>query len=410
MGIYKDKESKEWVYKFEYMRKAYGARGFGTRREAEAARAKRREEVKTKVVAAPQQTITATGFKSIANDYLDFAQRKFVKDVYLRKVNVCRSFRASLPDGDLPIDEITPRHIHDYLKILKTNSLYNEHRQELSALFNWAKRIYAAQVPLLMNPCTGVEAMTHVTAEKEIPTEKDVLRMIAAAKPGDERDILLVCIQTLGRIDEVLRLRWHEDVNFDKRHIILWTRKRKNGAYEPDVLPMNKDLHDVLMSCWKGRKQDRWVFWNEKANEGKGDRFKHRPRLMDAVCKRAGLDPLGTRTIVLTPAQVKAFEKKHKRAIREEEKRRTVPRYYGFHSLRHFMASYLMDEEKVSLKTVSGMLRHKAVRTTEIYLHSVDSSKVAAADKIEGKFTLKLVDPPQEAATEGGEIEKGVTA
>jgi hypothetical protein len=26
MGIYKDKESKEWVYKFEYMRKAYGAR------------------------------------------------------------------------------------------------------------------------------------------------------------------------------------------------------------------------------------------------------------------------------------------------------------------------------------------------------------------------------------------------
>ncbi|MFA6413952.1 MAG: hypothetical protein WCW53_14785 [Syntrophales bacterium] len=77
----------------------------------------------------------------------------------------------------------------------------------------WAKRIYAVQVPLLMNPCAGVEAMTHVTAEKEIPTEKDVLRMIAAAKPGNERDILLVCIQTLGRIDEVLRLRWHEDVN-----------------------------------------------------------------------------------------------------------------------------------------------------------------------------------------------------
>lgn len=164
------------------------------------------------------------------------------------------------------------------------------------------------------------------------------------------------------------------------------------------------------MSCWKGRKQDRWVFWNEKANEGKGDRFKHLSRLMDAVCNHAGLEPLGARTIALTPAQVNAFEKKHKRAIREEEKHRTVPRYYGFHSLRHFMASYLMDEEKVSLKTVSGLLRHKAVRTTEIYLHSVDSSKVAAADKIEGKFTLKLVDPPQEAATEGGEIEKWVTA
>jgi len=29
---------------------------------------------------------------------------------------------------------------------------------------------------------------------------------------------------------------------------------------------------------------------------------------------------------------------------------------------------------------------------------------------VEGKFTLKLVDPPQGAATEGGEKEKGVTA
>jgi integrase len=58
-----------------------------------------------------------------------------------------------------------------------------------------------------------------------------------------------------------------------------------------------------------------------------------------------------------------------------------IPQYYGFHAIRHFMASYLMDEHKVSLKTVSGLLRHKNVRTTEIYLHSVDSSALAATEK-----------------------------
>jgi integrase len=102
---------------------------------------------------------------------------------------------------------------------------------------------------------------------------------------------------------------------------------------------------------------------------------------------------------MMTPSQIRAFEKKQKRKIREEEKIRFVPRYYGFHALRHFMASYLMDEENVSLKTVSGLLRHKNVRTTEIYLHSVDQSQLAASGKSEGEFTSKMAKPPQEGAT-----------
>jgi hypothetical protein len=85
--------------------------------------------------------------------------------------------------------------------------------------------------------------------------------------------------------------------------------------------------------------------------------------------------------------------------VKESEKVKVVPRYYGFHALRHFMASYLMDEENVSLKTVSGLLRHKNVRTTELYLHSVDESQLAASVKIKGKFTSELAKPPQEAAT-----------
>ena len=51
MGIWKDKLTRGWVYKFEFQKKAHGARGFKTRREAEAARVKRREEVREQSVA-----------------------------------------------------------------------------------------------------------------------------------------------------------------------------------------------------------------------------------------------------------------------------------------------------------------------------------------------------------------------
>lgn len=375
MGIWKDKSRKDWCYKFQHLGKEYGSRGFKSRRDAVSNREKRREEVKEKIKTTP----TGMAFSVVANLYLDDAKRRYVKNVYERKITVLKKFIAS--QGDRDIDQIAPSHIYDYLKSLKTSSSYNEYRDELSSMFTWAKRIYANELPFLINPCSSVDKMTHVSAEKQIPTEEEVTRMITAAAPGDEKDILLTCLQTLGRIDEVLRLRW-VDVNFEKRSIVLWTRKRKNGAYESDVLPMNQDLYDVLWGRWGKKVQDTWVFFNDKTQT----RYMKRPKMMSSICQRAKITPLSTtkRKIVRGKNKGKYLE---------------VGVYYGFHSLRHFMASYLLGEEKVSLKTVSELLRHRNVRTTEIYLHAISQSKLTALDNLEGKFTLKLVNPPPTPAT-----------
>jgi|APCry1669189101_1035198.scaffolds.fasta_scaffold01485_7 integrase len=377
MTVWKDKTYKYWVYQFRHLGRKYGERGFDTRRDAVAGESKRREDV-TKQGKVTLAESGNTGFRKVAYEYLEIAERNYVKDVLNRKKVVFKRFIVTLPSVEYPIELITPQQVSAYLTTLPSNSQYNEHRHELSAFFNWVKRIYVRTLPQFFNPCLNVEAMTYVEKEKKPPTMEEVQRMIVAANPGDEKDLLIVCLQTLGRIDEIFRLRWMEDVNFEKRLIILWTRKRKNGKLEPDALPMNDDLYEILMHRWKTRKQDKWVFYDET----KKDRYYdyRLSSMMANICKRAGIDPINH-----TQWHITRKKKNGEKRIELKE----VDQYYGFHHLRHFMATYMLDEEKVSLKTVSTLLRHKNVRTTEIYTHTVDVSQLAATDGIKGKFTSK---------------------
>lgn len=327
----------------------------------------RRKEIKEE----SKLILPGMGFKEAASAYLDFSERKHATDTYKYKKLTYKTFLEM--QGDLIITAIEPIHIIEYLNTLSTNAIYNARRKDLSALFTWVIKNYNLD---MKNPCSGIDKMPHTPKKKYIPPENVILKLIMAANPEtDEQDLLLVVIHTLGRIDEVLRLKW-EDVNFEKRIITLWTRKRKDGAYESDALPMGEDLYSILKSRWKNRKQETWVFYNEDTQ----DRYYHRPKLMAGLCKQAGVPPIGYNKRKIPRGRHKGETEDH-------------PLYIGFHALRHFMASYLADQEKVGVKAVSGLLRHKNLRTTEIYLHSIDEGQRIAIDKIQGKFTSRKDDP-----------------
>ena len=296
MGIWKEKATGKWKYVFQKNGKQYGGAGFRTKREAIAARECRRQEIASRL--SPKNT----GLKllEVGVTYLEECERRLARKTYLGKRLAIQGLLSHI--GDMPLPEIQPHMVHGYLNTLPSNNNYNAHRKDLSAMFEFAKRRLKVQFE---NPCADVPKMPHTPARKRIPSEADILRLISVAD-AEERPLLLVLLNTLGRIDEILRLRW-EDVDFEKRSVTLWTRKRKGGSYEGDQLPMNDHLFGVLWSLWESRAQNEWVFCNPKT----GDRYKARPRMMRGLCKRAGIEP-----------------------------------YFGFHALRHFMASVPGRQEK----------------------------------------------------------------
>ena len=275
MAIYWVEKLKKYRYEFQ----VNGDRYTGTAKtkvEAKEAEVEHRKQVKE---AALKGIRIDTAFSTAANLYLDWSEKRHAKTTFEYKRMVCREFIAF--HGDLDITAITPQKMHEYLNTRPSNHNYNVHRKELCSILSFAMK----QLRLIdQSPCWNLEKLPEETKKKEIPTQEEFLRILAAAGP-DERPLLVILTHTLARIDEILRLTW-DDVNFEKKIVTLWTRKRKGGNLEPRSIPMNKDLHSLMWSMWQRRDQDHWVFYNQKED----NRYNRRPKLMKSICKRAGVD------------------------------------------------------------------------------------------------------------------------
>ena len=58
-------------------------------------------------------------------------------------------------------------------------------------------------------------------------------------------------------------------------------------------------------------------------------------------------------------------------------------RRFGFHNLRHSLASYLVTQTKTDVKTVQSILRHADTSTTlDIYTHAINKDKLAAQNQV----------------------------
>jgi integrase len=156
------------------------------------------------------------------------------------------------------------------------------------------------------------------------------------------------------RISEGLGLRW-ADIDYDSQQIFIrrsWTGnvgKPKSAASKAPV-PMVPLLAGFIRQWQKettyGRATD-WVFASTRL---KGKRPRVANMLVEDAAVKAGV-------------------------LREGEKVR-----FGFHNLRHSLASFLV-RKGTDAKTVQAMLRHSDVTTTlGIYAHSMSEDRLAAQD------------------------------
>ncbi|MBW1730035.1 MAG: tyrosine-type recombinase/integrase [Deltaproteobacteria bacterium] len=353
MSIYKDKNRGWWVSDFWHRKRRYRKAGFPTRNDA-----LRWEAVKREELAAPKIQIPLISFQELATEYLKWCMLRMQPNTVRQKRFVYRSF-LEFAGGDLPAEAVTRAQVGRLIQLRATqagNKAANRTLRDLKALFNWA---IDQELFFSPNPCRKIEPLPEEPYKPYVPPAEDIAKVRLVAD-RDERDFIETIYHTVCRRAEAARLTW-EDINFERRSIVMYTRKRRGGQLEPIVKPMNRTLHDILLARYRRRDKSSPYVFNFSQ-----DRLDH---MMPRLCAKAG---------------VKRF---------------------GFHAIRHFVSSIIADTEKGSLKAVQELLGHKRLATTEKYLHIIgkavwDAVEVLDSGKSPRLFPTKLAT----AKSSGGEL------
>jgi integrase len=336
MSIY-FKKGKGWRYDFIHNGTRHTKAWFKTKKEAQKAITKRKEEIDNPL---PESKITEMtqidmAFLDLINLRLDHVKAYNSESHYIQYLYLARRWVKKWPQ--LNSADISPEMVQAHLLNRRKVSAYtaNQDLKYLRATFNWG--IESGYIHV--NPTKKFKFFPVEKRVKHIPSNEDIEKVIAAADQ-DTQDYLWTLRETMARVSEVNRLTW-EDVNLNSKFLILYTRKKKGGDLTPRKVPMTKKLFHILESRYNRRDKGKpWVFWHRYWSRKKGKfcigPYKDRKKFMKSLCKKAGV------------------------------------RYFRFHPIRHSGAS-IMDGNHVPIGAIQRILGHENRKTTELYLHSMES-------------------------------------
>ena len=336
-------EKKGWRYDFTKKGQRYTDQWYQTKKDANRAEAKRKEEILNPSLVPVQtevETSTDITFSELVNFRLDHVKAYNSESHYREYVYMAKRWVALW--GAIDCKAVNRQMIEKFLfKRTKVSAFTaNKEIRYLKATFNYGKK----RELIDRNPLEGIGFFPMDKRIKAVPSSDDINKVIAVADP-ETQDYLWVIRETLGRISEINRLEW-KDVNLTERYVVLYTRKKKGGHLTPRKIPMTSKLYEVLSR--QNSKRDvskQWVFWHKYVSSKTGEKcfgpYKDRKKFMFGLCKKAGVT------------------------------------YFRFHALRHSGAS-LMENNNVPIGSIQRILGHENRSTTEIYLHSLgDSERVA---------------------------------
>ncbi|MGB5988114.1 MAG: site-specific integrase [Desulfobacterales bacterium] len=299
-----------------------------------------------------------------AGEYLEDVRTRYSKNTYKEKQT---AFRRLIDMFELnphtPVYRIDAQMARRFLKHqCDTRSGYsaNKDRKNMARAWRWGLENLKGW-PDCRNPFLGVPKFKEVRQPRYVPSEEDFWKVYHQTE-GQDQVMLLAFLHLAARRGEIFRIKF-SDIDFDHKQIRLWTRKR-DGGEEFDWLPMTTDLTYALKTWAMQRKtisviDQEFVFVcldeNPVCDPYYGHRFKHRQHFMKRMCKKAKVKP------------------------------------FGFHGIRHLTATILYHKGYPRAH-IQAVLRHKNLRTTQIYLKSLGLEQVRSTLEEGLKGPAEVID------------------
>lgn len=210
--------------------------------------------------------------------------------------------------------------------------------QKFKSLFNMAVK----EGVIGKSPCAGLEPFKEEYAPREFLTRDELTRLIATPAPDEtvRRAFLFSCFTGL-RWSDIIAVRWGDLVPMGGRQRLVFRQQKTGGLEYLDLSPQAvKVLQEHNKTAQDGvQDKDRLVF--------DGITNKQDARMaVTAWVRAAGID-----------------------------------KHITFHCGRHTFAVMMLDLG-VDLYTVSKLLGHRSIETTQVYARILDKNKQAAVDLI----------------------------
>jgi integrase len=344
------------------------AKFFQRKKDADAYHASVRVEVSQGIHTPPSRSITV---KAAAEDWLRWVE------VENRERATIVGYRVLVDKHIVPrlgaaklASLTTPRieKFRDDLVEALGRSLAKKVLGRLKAILKDAKRRgnVAQNVAADVMIGTNGRDKERLTIGKQIPSRDEIRRILEATSEGRARTLLMTAAFTGLRASELRGLRW-EDV--DLKHNVIHVRQRAdryNAIGRPKSVSGERNVPIGSMVA------DTLRHWKVACPTSEGDLA-----FPTGTGKPQALNNIVTR--IWIPTQIKA------RVVGADGK----AKYSGFHSLRHFYASWCINRRRdggleLPAKTVQGRLGHASiVMTLDVYGHLFPSDDGAELDAAE---------------------------
>jgi len=355
-----------WRARVQIEKQTYYVPGvYKLKSEAKAAAKQEKEKIKTAMVS----TDISPCLYELAGRYLDYAEIQFSMTTYQEKRHCLQRLVSYL--GDVSPAEVNTATVANFLverARLQSNNAANKDRKNIKAFFRWLQDYHG----IIHDPTGPIRQKPHTKKTRRLIPIQDIFSVIMAA-PMPERALISAYWHTGARRGEVLRWVWAEDVNLEERWVRLGTKKNRDGSMQYARLSMNDNLWAILTEVWQKHRDPnspyvfpKYCVLNSHGENETGDERAH--RLLMGYSKRTAQG-----------------EKRYPGLCEKAG----VP-IFGYHDIRHTVAKYLNDIQKVGMKRVQEVLRHRRQATTEIYLEGSYSGTSATLKLLEWETVLEM--------------------